>query len=206
MTLPFTCAAPGEFVVGPLGTLMSQLADHLSILGLTESASATEIKAAYYREMQKWHPDHFSDEPSGQKAATERAKRINAAFEYLSELYENGSLPRSTRSTKGHHQSRPQPQENYRTQHTYNGKSFTPGFPDASVFEVFVKSSAFISAGYNPETRTLYLKFHGNRIFGYLDVPESVFQAFLSADSQGKFAHRHILQQYRCVPQANGQN
>jgi curved DNA-binding protein CbpA len=199
MHLPFIRAVPGKQLVRTVGHFIMQLADHLSILGLSESASVSEVKAAYRREMQKWHPDHFSSEPSRQKVATERAKKINAAFEYLSELYEKGSLPRSTRGTKGNHQSRPQSHENYRTQHTYNGKSFTPGFPDASVFEVFVKSSAFISAGYNPETRTLYLKFIGNRIYGYLDVPESVFYAFLAADSQGQFANRHILRQYPCV-------
>lgn len=174
-----------------------QLADHLSILGLTESASAAEMKSAYRREMQKWHPDHFSSEPASQKIATERAKSINAAFEYLSELYEKGSLPRSTRGTKEHHQSRPQQQGTYRTQHRHNGKSFTPGFPDPSVVEVFVKSSAFISAGYNPKTQTLYLKFRSNVIFDYVDVPESVFLAFLSAESKGKFANRYIFSQYR---------
>jgi curved DNA-binding protein CbpA len=178
---------------------MLQLGDHLSILGLTESASTTELQAAYRREIFKWHPDRFHGDPANEPAATERAKRINAAFEYLSELHENGSLPRSTSSASGHQQSRPQPQQTYRTQHTYKG-TFTPGFPDPSVFEVFVKSSAFISAGYDPSTRTLYLKFVGNRVYSYLNVPESVFTAFISAESHGKFADRHILHQYKYVP------
>jgi curved DNA-binding protein CbpA len=199
MILSFKWDVPGKLLVSPLDNFIMQLADHLSILGLTKSASATEIKAAYRREMQKWHPDLFSGDPVRQQAATARSKKINAAFEYLSELYENGPLPRSTHGTKEHHQSGPKQQETYRTQHPHNGKSFTPGFPDPSVFEVFVKSSAFISAGYNPETRTLYLKFKANRSFGYLDVPESVFQAFLSAHSHGKFAHRFIFNQYKCV-------
>jgi curved DNA-binding protein CbpA len=179
--------------------MLHTLADHLSILKVTESATATEVKAAYHREMVKWHPDHASGDPARQLLATEHAKKINAAFEYLSELHEKGFLPQSTRGNSKHTQSQPRSHETYRTQHTYKGKSFTPGFPDPGVFEVFIKSSAFISAGYDRATRTLYLKFVRNRIYGYLNVPESVFTAFIGADSHGRFAHRHILSQYQCV-------
>lgn len=182
----------------PVCELVPELEDHLSIFGLTESASLTELKAAYRREMRKWHPDHCHD-PAEQQVATKQAKRINAAFEYLSELHENRSLPLSTFGENRHRQSQPKPQQEYRTQHTYKGKPFTPGFPDPCVFEEFLKSSAFISAGYDGATRKLYLKFVGNRIYCYLNVPESVYKSFMSADSHGKFAHRNILHKYRCV-------
>ncbi len=91
------------------------------------------------------------------------------------------------------------PQQAYRTQHTYNRKSFTPGFPDPDVFEVFVKSSHIVSAGYNRTTATLYIKFDGNVVYSYIHVPESVFSAFMSAESHGKFAHRNIYHQYESV-------
>jgi len=129
-----------------------------------------------------------------QSTATERAKRINAAFEYLSELLEIGLLPRYSSRAKTAHTSTPQ--RTYRTQHTYNGKPFTTGFPDPNVFEVFVKSSCFIPAGYDKNTGTLYLKFVGDRVYAYLDVPKSVFADFLAAESHGKFAHRHIFGRY----------
>ncbi len=174
---------------------MPELSDHLSILGLTELASTAELKTAYRHEIFKWHPDRFHDDQANQPAATEHAKKINAAFEHLTELHENGSLPRPTASANGHQKCR----QTYRTQHTYKGKPFTPGFPDPTVFEVFVKSAAFISTGYNCATRTLYLKFVGDRLYSYCNVPESVFAAFISAESHGKFAHRHILHCYQYV-------
>lgn len=179
---------------------MAQLADHLSILGLDASASTGELKAAYRREMGKWHPDRFHNDPANQPAATERAKKINAAYEYLSELHERGVLPPTPR-TNGHRPTppSPQPRQAYRTQHTYNGKPFTPGFPDPNVFEVFVRSSHIISAGYNRTTQTLYIKFDGDVVYSYLHVPEAVFNAFMSAESHGKFAYRHIYHHYQSI-------
>jgi curved DNA-binding protein CbpA len=174
-------------------------ARYLSILGLNESASTAELKSAYRREIFKWHPDKFHNDPANLPAATERAKEINAANEYLSELHESGVLPRSTRRTNGQRSSQPQPQDTYRTQHTYNRKPFTPGFPDPGVFEVFVRSSHIISAGYNRTTQTLYIKFDEDVVYSYLHVPESVFAAFMAAESHGKFAHRNIYHQYQSV-------
>ncbi len=170
---------------------MPQITDHFSVLGLDASASATELKAAYRREISKWHPDRFHSDPVNQPAATERAKKINAAYEHLSELHEIGSLPRSTPRAAPAQPSKPQ--QAYRTQHTYNRKSFTPGFPDPDVFEVFVKSSHIVSTGYNRTTATLYIKFDGNVVYSYIHVPESVFSAFMSAESHGYFAYRNIF-------------
>jgi KTSC domain/DnaJ domain len=181
------------------------LTDHLSILGLDASASTAELKKAYRREINKWHPDRFHSDPAEQPAATERAKKINAAFEYLPEQHECGSLPRSASDPNGQRatppppQPPPQPQQAYRAQHTYNRKSFTPGFPDPSVFEVFVRSSHIISTGYNRATQTLYIKFDGDVVYSYLHVPESVFTAFMSAESHGKFARRNIYHQYQSI-------
>jgi curved DNA-binding protein CbpA len=176
------------------------LAEHLSILGVEESTSTADLKTAYRREMNKWHPDRFHSDLANQPAANERAKKINAAYEYLSELHELGSLPRSRlRSNERATPPPPRPQQEYRTQHTYNKKSFTPGFPDPSVFEVFVRSSHIISAGYNRTTQILYIKFDGDVVYSYLHVPESVFTAFMSADSHGKFAHRYIYHQYQSI-------
>ena len=129
--------------------------------------------------------------------ATEHSKRINAAYEHLSELFEIGSLPHSKSRTNPTPSSKPQ--QTYRTQHTYNRKPFTTGFPDPNVFEVFVKSSHIISTGYDRITGTLYIKFEGNVVYAYLHVPESVFSDFLAAESHGKFAHRSIYQQYKSV-------
>lgn len=56
----------------------------LFVLGLDESASEEDIRAAYRRLSQVHHPDKFHAlGPEAVKAATETFKRINAAFELL---------------------------------------------------------------------------------------------------------------------------
>ena len=120
---------------------------------------------SYACEILKWHPYVSSVIPRGVHRALVRT-RINAAYEYLSELLEQGLLPRSCFSDQHRHASHP-PQA-YRTQHTYNRKPFTPGFSDPNVFEVFVKSSHIVSIGYDRIQGILYIKFEGDRVYAYL--------------------------------------
>jgi len=54
--------------------------DYYSILGVTKSASATEIKSAYRKLALKWHPDR--NKTSG---STDKFKEINKAYEVLSD-------------------------------------------------------------------------------------------------------------------------
>lgn len=174
---------------------MPQITDHFLILGLDSCESIKQLKAAYRREILKWHPDYFHCDPTMRATATKRAAEINAAFAHLSKLFENGTLPRST--PRDNTAPTSNSQQAYRAQHTYDRKPFTPGFSNPSVFEVFVKSSAIVSTGYDRTKETLYIKFKNGRVYAYLRVPESVFSAFLAAESHGKFLHRHILWQYK---------
>jgi hypothetical protein len=112
-------------------------------------------------------------------------------------LLELGHLPRSTHYTCSAKNSKPE--RAYRTQHTYNRKSFTRGFPDPDVFEVFVESSHIVSIEYSRATKTLYIKFDRNSVHSYLNVPEAIFSDFLTAESHGKFAHLHIYHKYACI-------
>ena len=41
------------------------------------------------------------------------------------------------------------------------------------------------------------MEFQGGRVYQYFDVPESVFQEFLSASSKGKFFHANIKGSFR---------
>ncbi len=54
--------------------------DYYSVLGVTKSASAAEIKSAYRKLALKWHPDR--NKASG---STEKFKEINKAYEVLSD-------------------------------------------------------------------------------------------------------------------------
>jgi curved DNA-binding protein CbpA len=186
---------------------MPQIAANFLVLELDSCESARELKSAYNRLIKKWHPDLFYNDPAMVPVATEHAKRINGAYEFLSELFERGALPLSTPRPRGSHRSASAPAQQppsaasqeqfYRTQHTYKGRKFSTGFPDPTVFEVFVKSSHIVSIGYNRAERILYIKFEGGDVYSYQEVPESVFEDFLAAESHGKFANRFIFHKYK---------
>lgn len=169
--------------------------EHRRVLNLSAPFNRRDLKRRYRTLISRWHPDRFHSSPAAKQAeATEKAKRINLAYEYLSEyLDENGGTyrgPATTTSRTSTSWSDLQPQRRY------DGKSYTPGFPDPDVTEIFVKSSHIVSAAFNPDDQVMYLKFSDNSIYRYSDVPQSTFDAFMDAPSHGKFAHEHIYSDY----------
>jgi hypothetical protein len=60
-----------------------------------------------------------------------------------------------------------------------------------------VESSLFTSAAYRPYARQLYLRFHDAKIYRYFDVPVEVYEAFLAAESKGRYFSRHIRNVFR---------
>ncbi len=60
--------------------------NYYEILGVAKTASADEIKAAYRQMAKKYHPDLYTTKPEAEKkAAEEKFKEINHAYEVLSD-------------------------------------------------------------------------------------------------------------------------
>lgn len=178
---------------------------HRSNLGISPPFDLKQLRKNYHRLMKEWHPDRFFADSSKYAEATEKAKHFNLAFEFLSEfldeiggVYFFKSQPHDARETDTKTDTK---SNQYRPTRRYEGETYTVGFPDASVTEIFLKSSHIISAGYSEGARTLYIKFKGNSVYCYYDFPQSLFQDFLGAESHGRFAHKwiyHSFQYERC--------
>ena len=64
-----------------------------SILGVFQDDGLEMIRAAYKKQIKRWHPDRFQD-PNHRKIAEEKSKEINYAYQKLTEYYEKfGELP-----------------------------------------------------------------------------------------------------------------
>jgi hypothetical protein len=60
-----------------------------------------------------------------------------------------------------------------------------------------VDSSVFAFAAYRPEARQLYLRFKNGGIYRYFDCPAKVYEAFLAAESKGRYFSRCIRNSFR---------
>ncbi len=62
--------------------------------------------------------------------------------------------------------------------------------------EIPVDSSNIASIEYFNDTRTLRVKFHSGSMYDYFNVPESEYLGLKSAESHGKYLHKHIINKY----------
>lgn len=59
-----------------------------------------------------------------------------------------------------------------------------------------IESSMIRSIGYDANSSTLEIEFNSGAVWQYFDFPESQWYEFEAAESQGKFFHREIKNQY----------
>jgi len=64
-------------------TLNAQIARAYTLLGLTPSASAAEVKQAYRVLVKKWHPDLYVHQPQMQQEAQQKLQIVNEAYTLL---------------------------------------------------------------------------------------------------------------------------
>ncbi|MEM6327169.1 MAG: DnaJ domain-containing protein, partial [Bacteroidota bacterium] len=76
---------------------MPPLPDHYATLGVAETASAKEIKAAYRRLAQQYHPDRTG----GDAEAEERFKEVQSAYDVLGDADKRKAYDRQRRDPFG---------------------------------------------------------------------------------------------------------
>gem|GEM_PF-6961701 len=165
-----------------------RLREKCELLGFDRLPGELELKRAYKILIKQWHPDRFYGRPELEQLAVKKTQRINLAYKtLLQEL--TADSPQRGNESKGEYDGNPR--------HRYSWQKYSEGFPDSSVAEIFLNSSHVFSAGYNKNRWVLYLKFLGDEIFVYFDVPEFIFQHLLLAHSPGKYAMRFIYGRFR---------
>lgn len=60
-----------------------------------------------------------------------------------------------------------------------------------------VQSSNIASIGYDLKSRTLEIEFLDGSVYQYFDVPETLFNGIMKADSHGKYLNEYIKGHYR---------
>ena len=61
-----------------------------------------------------------------------------------------------------------------------------------------VESSSLASVGYEPGTQRLEVEFRHGAVYAYSEVPQQVFDAFMTAESKGRFFNSEIRDRYEC--------
>jgi len=62
-----------------------------------------------------------------------------------------------------------------------------------------VESSNVAAFGYKAEERELHIRFNSGAEYVYFDVPANVVQAFMEADSKGRYLNENIKGVYEFV-------
>lgn len=175
----------------PQGIWMNnEMKQHCEVLGLEQLPSLEELKSAYKLLVKQWHPDRFHNDYELEKLAVQKTQRLNEAYRFLLKFIEKNDRTDLAGKKSTYHYTK-------NTRHNYSWQTYSKGFPDPAVTEFFVNSSHIVSAGYNKVRRILYLKFLGDEIFLYFDVPEFIFDHLLFAKSPGKYALKFIYNRFR---------
>ena len=97
--------------------LASQI-DYYGILGLSKGSSMEEVKSAYKKQVRKWHPDQYNNNPEKKKEAEKMMKKINKAAEVLQDPNKKALIDR------GIDPDDPQPQQNVNPFNIFFGNGF----------------------------------------------------------------------------------
>lgn len=135
---------------------------HFRILGVTRNSTKEEIKKAYLREIKKWHPDKFQNEPEKALEAEAKSKAIIEAYGLL---------------------------KDYDLSTARSGNSVT--FKDTFI-RYRIRSLNVVAIGYNKQLNILEVMYRSGRIIQYFGVPETTFITTLQSEAKGKFINKNM--------------
>lgn len=67
--------------------------DPYEVLGIPETATEGDVKRAYRKLVMEWHPDRHQVDEAAARAAADKIKEINIAFESVLREQHQGALP-----------------------------------------------------------------------------------------------------------------
>lgn len=161
-----------------------KLQEACKILGLENLPTLGQLRRSYKEMVKQWHPDRHHANPEMEQVAVTKTQQINFAYRLLLKTLEKS--PESTTDDKKGNK-----------RHQYSWQTYTDGFPNPRVIEFYLNSSHIISAGYDKVRRILYIKFLGDEIYLYYDVPGFMFEHLLVSSSPGKYAMKFIYDRFR---------
>ena len=134
--------------------MSQELSNCHEVLGVSEGASAQELKVAYRDLAKVWHPDRFAHDPRLQQKAQEKLKEINEAYEQLT----SGKI-RSHKRTSGEAQTprttqgAPQYTPHHTAQHAPRAAWRVAVLPACVFTFVLLVSGALLIAGREPSAQ-----------------------------------------------------
>jgi DNA topoisomerase IA len=142
---------------------------HFRLLGVTPNSTKEDIRKAYIREIKKWHPDKFQNEPEKASEALAKSKELNEAYELLKDYDASTAKTYSKLSAKSGKPSTPHNRTRYR-----------------------IRSLNVFSIAYNKQLNILEVEYRNGKVIQYPRVPETDFLDILQSEAKGKFIGKHM--------------
>ena len=177
--------------------------DPYEVLGVSRTASDSEIKSAYRELVKKYHPDNYADNPLAD-LASEKMKEINEAYDTITKA----RASQSTGSSQSGYQSAYQ--NSYQSYNAYSGNSSNyaqvRSYINANRLD---EAESLLSTAPNRDAEWYYLKGSIAYRRGWLDEARQNYQtacAMVPGNYEYQTALRTVQGGYTPYRQTNYQN
>ena len=155
----------------------SEIKRSFQVLELDETASADDAKRAWRQLAKVWHPDRFPNDERLQQRGQEKLKKINEAYELLSNYLANPPPPKPRSQPSQNHQPYAQPQP---PKPSAAGSDFQRD-SKLELLEATIKTEIEKQFAQNPATRAAYIL-----SFNLTPAAFNLYKGFLAVSINGK--------------------